>query len=82
MTIVMVDDDIIFLNKLNSLFAQDDSCTVLASATSGEKAMALVKEHAPDLLIADIEMPKPNGLELLREIKRLKLRNEVLILST
>ena len=81
MTIVMVDDDIIFLNKLNSLFAQDDSCTVLASATSGEKAMALVKEHAPDLLIADIEMPKPNGLELLREIKRLKLRTEVLILS-
>lgn len=82
LTIVIVDDDIIFLNKLNEMMGRNqERYTVVASATTGERALALVEKYTPDLLIADIEMPGPNGIELLHSIRKRGIGTEVLILS-
>ena len=81
LTIVIVDDDIIFLNKLNEMMGRNqERYTVVASATTGERALALVEKYTPDLLIADIEMPGPNGIELLHFIRKRGIGTEVLIL--
>src|SRR4029453_8222112 len=38
-------------------------------ATDGETALALVEQKSPDLVLTDINMPSPNGIELCRRLK-------------
>jgi CheY-like chemotaxis protein len=38
-------------------------------AADGEEALAAVGRHAPDLIILDVMMPEPDGLEVCRRLK-------------
>jgi len=40
------------------------------TAADGEEALELYKEHSPDILITDLKMPKLNGLELIKTIRK------------
>lgn len=42
----------------------------ILEAQNGEQGLALFRQEEPDLVFTDIRMPKMDGLELLREIKR------------
>ncbi|WP_455498606.1 response regulator [Coprobacter sp.] len=46
-----------------------DKCTLL-HAWNGEEAVALYKEHHPDVIIMDIKMPVMNGYEATAEIRK------------
>jgi DNA-binding response OmpR family regulator len=50
-------------------------------AYDGEEALALVKKGTFDLILLDMNMPKMNGLEMLRELEAAKLQNRVIIFS-
>ncbi len=54
---------------------------LLTYASHGRDAVEYIRRHDPDLLIMDIKMPHLNGLDALREIKRLKPRQKVLIIT-
>jgi two-component system LytT family response regulator len=65
-TAIIVDDEPKSRDVLNTLLSR--FCTdvhVLAQAGSSAEAKELIREHAPDLLFLDIEMPGGNGLQLL-----------------
>ena len=81
MKIMIADDDVLILNKLNTLLARYPEYEVIASAMTGTQAMKLLEQYQPDLLIADVEMPAPNGIELLRFIQKRKIPTNVLVLS-
>jgi DNA-binding NtrC family response regulator len=51
------------------------------TANHPEKALALVKEKAPDIAILDIRLPGMNGLDLLAEIKKREPLTEVIMIS-
>ena len=53
----------------------------LSFAVNGEEAVEYVKRHDPDLVIMDIKMPKMNGLEALSQIKKLKPKIRVMIIT-
>ena len=40
------------------------------SALNGKEALALAKQHIPDLILLDIMMPKMDGYEVLRQLKQ------------
>lgn len=40
------------------------------TASDGEEALMLYREHHPDILITDVKMPKLNGLELIKSIRK------------
>jgi DNA-binding response OmpR family regulator len=67
-TILVVDDeqDIVFLIKRRLI---KNGYHVLA-ANDGVNAFALAKKEQPDLIILDIMMPEPNGLEVCRRLKQ------------
>jgi len=79
--ILIVDDDPSMMMVLSDLFT---SCrhTVLTAATPA-RALELVKEQSPDLVITDIEMPngKPAGLTLLSQIKEHDRRLPVVVIT-
>ena len=50
-------------------------------ATNGLEGIALFKESTPDLVITDIIMPEMEGLETIREMKRLKPDLKIIAMS-
>ena len=66
--VLVVDDE------PNILYALEESVKAIGydclGAPDGEEALFLARETAPDLIITDIVMPKINGFELCRAVKR------------
>ena len=62
--IVLVDDDPQVVKYLKK--ALEESGYAVTATTSGEKALAIIKERQPDLLILDLNMPEPDGFDLLK----------------
>ncbi len=67
--IIIVDDDPAMVSVLSEVLREHHHDVIPASGP--ERALQLVKEQAPDLVLADIEMPegKPLGLKLLQQVK-------------
>lgn len=62
--IVVVDDDAQVLKVLRKTLEHNGYA--VAATTSGKKALALIKQNPPDLLILDLNMPEPDGFDLLQ----------------
>jgi DNA-binding NarL/FixJ family response regulator len=63
--ILLVDDDPHVIEYLKT--ALEKECTYTISATtSGKDALTIMRERPPDLLILDLNMPEPDGFDLLR----------------
>jgi putative nucleotidyltransferase with HDIG domain len=65
--VLVVDDNASLLRFLVSAFSAH-GCTV-TQAAAAEQALALINEHAFDLVVSDIKMPGLSGLDLLRAVK-------------
>lgn len=65
--IIAEDEDIIRKGLVYSIPWADMECTVVGEACNGEEGVALIKEHRPDIVIADINMPVMDGLEMIRQ---------------
>ncbi|REB07142.1 response regulator [Sporosarcina sp. BI001-red] len=72
-TLLVVDDEPILIRGIRSFVDFDAlSITEVLEATNGEEALELFKTHLPDLILADINMPKMNGLDFASAAKALK----------
>jgi two-component system response regulator NreC len=68
--IVLADDHAVLRSGLKMLLNTQEDMLVVGEATNGQEVFAAVREHSPDLLILDITMPKMDGLQVLRQLKR------------
>jgi len=66
---ILVVDDVQFISKILASFFQDRGHDV-AVAVDGEQAFAHATRELPDLVLTDISMPRIDGLELARRLKR------------
>ena len=66
-TVLVVDDDPHIRQLL--VFALAKAGLAAREAKDGEEALAMAAEHAPDLLILDINMPRLDGLEVCRRLR-------------
>jgi two-component system LytT family response regulator len=66
---MIIDDEINNVENLEIILrTYCHTIAVVATATSGADAMALITLHQPDLLFLDIQMPQLNGFELLKAL--------------
>ena len=65
---LLVDDHGIIRQGLRSLLSKEPDIEVIAEAEDGRKAVALVREFLPDIVIMDITMPNLNGVEATKKI--------------
>ena len=69
--LVIAEDHTILREGLKALLGTRPDLEVVGEATDGREAVRAVQELNPDLILLDLSMPRSNGLEALKEIKRL-----------
>ncbi len=67
--VVLAEDQRMVLGALAALLSLEDDIEVVAQAGDGTAALAMVREHRPDVLITDVEMPGMSGLDVARLLK-------------
>ncbi|MEN8242825.1 MAG: response regulator transcription factor [Chloroflexota bacterium] len=80
--ILICDDQQIVREGLEKILSTDPELKVVGLASDGLKALALIPDVGPDLVLMDLKMPKMNGTIATRKIKEKYPEIEVLILST
>lgn len=79
---MIADDDYMVLNSLEVLFSADPELEIVGRAQDGLEAIALCGKIRPDLVLMDIRMPKMDGINACREIKKQFPPIKVLMLTT
>lgn len=79
--ILIVDDHPIVRQGLRSLVDQESDLHVCGEAGSAGEAMKVVKELKPDLMLVDISLKGPDGLELTKSIRSILPDLPILIVS-
>ena len=80
--VVIAEDQAMVLGALAALLATEGDIEVVGQACDGQEALDIVQREKPDLLLADIEMPRRTGIEVAAEVKRQRLPVRVAILTT
>ena len=69
--VLIVDDSALMRKLLTDILNSDPGIKVVATAADAYQARDKIKQLNPDVLTLDVEMPKMNGLDFLRNIMRL-----------
>lgn len=78
-SVLLVDDEREFLEVLTKRLRKRK--LKLTTADSGEEAVRIIREVAVDVVVLDMKMPHMDGLQTLREIKKLNPSVEVIMLT-
>ncbi|MHC1729878.1 MAG: sigma-54-dependent transcriptional regulator [Syntrophobacteraceae bacterium] len=78
-TVLIVDDDEGLVHFLSRFFSKQDFA--VRTCGNGLKALEMVSEEAFDLILLDYKMPEMNGLDTLKEIRRLQVKTPVIVMT-
>ena len=78
--ILIVDDDELVVNSFEKSLSQYENF-IIDKTTNGNQALKLVNLNDYDIVITDIVMPELDGIQLLRQIKKLKPETEVILIT-
>ena len=81
--VMLADDNQSILRLLTDYFARKEEIEVVATVSDGTEIVAAVREHAPDVLVMDIIMPRRDGFMALEELSQMEsaLRPKVIVLT-
>lgn len=67
LTVVYVEDEAQVLEQVSRALRR--RVGKLYTAQDGEAGLALIREHNPDMVVTDLEMPKMTGIEMIKRAK-------------
>ena len=79
--IAIAEDHTILREGLRALLISELDFEVVCEAGDGREALQCIEKHQPDLILMDLSMPKMNGLEAIREIKKRSRATRVMALT-
>jgi DNA-binding NarL/FixJ family response regulator len=79
--IVVADDHPLIRHALTTTIDEQPDLKIVGEATDGLEAVELCRKFQPELVLMDVLMPRMDGLEATRQIKRESPRTSVLVLS-
>ena len=79
--VFLADDHPIVRDGLKKVISTIPSMTVVGEATNGSEVLDWLRNHSADLLLLDLSMPEPSGVELINRIRSHGFTVPILILS-
>ena len=79
--ILIVDDHEVLREGVKRIFDKQAGAITFGEASSGPEALRLAREEDWDIVVLDLSLGGRNGLEVLKELKQIRPRLPVLILS-
>lgn len=80
--VVLAEDQAMVRGALSALLKLEGDIDIVAEVGDGASALAAVAEHAPDILLTDIEMPLLSGLDVAMRLRAEQSPVRVVILTT
>jgi len=80
--VLLVDDQTLVRQGIRSLLGLAEDVEVVAEAEDGMTALAAVREHAPDVVLLDLRMPRHDGIWALEALRESGDATPVLVLTT
>lgn len=80
--ILLVDDAVVVRKVLSQAIGRDPDLEVAATAVNGRVALTKFAAVKPDLVLLDVEMPEMDGLETVRELRKIDSRVPIIMFST
>jgi DNA-binding response OmpR family regulator len=77
--VLLVDDEKAFVDTLAQRLSMRE--LIVDKVYDGEQALSYIKKMDPDVIVLDLKMPGLHGIEVLREIKKIKHDIQVIILT-
>jgi two-component system, NarL family, nitrate/nitrite response regulator NarL len=78
--VLLVDDHDLFRSGLVNLLSEH-GLHVVGEAENGDVALRLVRELAPDVVIMDLNMPGPSGVDVIRQMTSIAPLTRVVVLT-
>ncbi len=66
--IILADDHNVLRQGIAQVLESQEDMHVIAQASTGKEAITLIREHHPDIILLDINMPDLNGLEVTQRV--------------
>ncbi len=79
--VVIVDGHTLFRRGVRNILELEDDIEVVGEAGSGREAISVVEELTPDVILMDLTLPAPNGIETTQRIKRELPHTGVIVLA-
>lgn len=80
--VLVVDDSLFMRTMIRDMLDKDPEIEVVATATDGVDALKKIAEHSPDVVTLDVEMPRMNGLDVLKNRSQVRDFPRVMMLSS
>ncbi|HEY6390207.1 MAG TPA: response regulator transcription factor [Bryobacteraceae bacterium] len=80
--VLCVDDHPLVLEGIRAVLGAHPDIEVVATAENGEQALAMFRQHQPDVTIMDLKMPVMSGLQAVKEMRDISPEARIIILTT
>ncbi len=80
--VMLVDDSTVVRGLITRHLSQTSEIMVVATATNGEQAIPIAKDHQPDIIVLDIEMPQMDGITALPKLLEVAPNAKIIMAST
>ena len=80
--VVIVDGHTLFRRGVRNILELEDDIEVVGEAGTGREALATVEELTPDVVLMDLGLPSPNGIETTQRLKRELPHTGVIVLAS
>jgi len=79
---VIVDDEQLALDELSYLLKSLDEVSIVAQGHNGLEAVTLIKEHSPDIVFLDVQMPGLDGFGVIKKLLDRKIAVPQIVFAT
>jgi DNA-binding NarL/FixJ family response regulator len=79
--ILVVDDHDVVRQGVRRILRSRSDWEVVGEAEDGVEAIEKIKALEPDLVVLDVSMPRKDGIEVVRDLSKMKVSSKILILT-